>query len=74
MDNNHEDRLRSRAYEMWENAGKPDGEHESHWHQAAKELGLTSPAEQSPGTTVNVEPSRPKSDRSARTNSLPIAE
>ena len=31
---------RLRAYEIWERQGRPDGEHESHWHQALKELGL----------------------------------
>ena len=43
---------RLRAYRIWESKGRPAGEHESHWHQALKELGLISPDEQPPGTTV----------------------
>ncbi|MBL3685257.1 DUF2934 domain-containing protein (plasmid) [Sinorhizobium meliloti] len=33
-----EDRIRARAYEIWEREGRPDGGHERHWHQAQKEL------------------------------------
>jgi hypothetical protein len=33
-----EDRIRSRAYEIWEREGRPEGGHERHWHQAKKEL------------------------------------
>ncbi len=33
-----EERIRRRAYEIWERDGRPDGEHERHWHQAEKEL------------------------------------
>ncbi|WP_085026280.1 DUF2934 domain-containing protein [Ensifer aridi] len=33
-----EDRIRARAYEIWEREGRPDGGHERHWHQAKKEL------------------------------------
>ena len=44
---------RLRAYRIWESNGRPEGEHESHWHQALKELGLISPDEQPPGTTVD---------------------
>ncbi|MCO5963686.1 DUF2934 domain-containing protein [Sinorhizobium meliloti] len=32
------DRIRARAYEIWEREGRPDGGHERHWHQAQKEL------------------------------------
>ncbi|APG95106.1 DUF2934 domain-containing protein [Sinorhizobium americanum] len=32
------ERVRRRAYEIWEREGRLDGYHERHWHQAAKEL------------------------------------
>ncbi|WP_272939861.1 DUF2934 domain-containing protein [Sinorhizobium fredii] len=32
------ERVRRRAYEIWEREGRLDGDHERHWHQAAKEL------------------------------------
>ncbi|MQW63150.1 DUF2934 domain-containing protein [Sinorhizobium meliloti] len=33
-----EERIRRRAYEIWEREGRPDEEHDRHWHQAEKEL------------------------------------
>ena len=37
MDNRDEN-IRKRAYEMWEQEGRPDGQHESHWQRAEQEL------------------------------------
>ena len=47
-----EDPVRRRAYEIWEADGRPEGQHESHWHRALKELGLVRPSEQSDGSTI----------------------
>ena len=33
-----EDRIRQRAYQIWERKGQPDGEHEQHWAEAIGEL------------------------------------
>ncbi len=33
-----EARIRQRAYALWEAAGRPEGEHEAHWHEAAQQL------------------------------------
>lgn len=55
--------IRNRAYAIWEAEGRPEGQHESHWHRALKELGLVSPAEQPEGTTVY----EPRPDRSPLT-------
>lgn len=32
-----EDKVRTRAYEIWEERGRPDGDHEEHWRQAREE-------------------------------------
>ena len=32
------ERIRQRAFEIWEQAGRPEGEHERHWHQATREI------------------------------------
>ena len=34
-----------RAYELWEQAGKPDGKDEEFYHQAERELSETAPAQ-----------------------------
>ncbi|ATN37725.1 hypothetical protein ACO34A_28585 (plasmid) [Rhizobium sp. ACO-34A] len=35
---NREERIRQRAYEIWEAEGRIDGHHERHWHDASQEL------------------------------------
>ncbi|CAO3413803.1 DUF2934 domain-containing protein [Azospirillum doebereinerae] len=31
-------RVRARAYDLWDQAGRPDGRHLEHWQQAAREI------------------------------------
>jgi DUF2934 family protein len=33
-----DDQIRSRAHQLWEQAGKPDGRERDFWHEAEKEL------------------------------------
>lgn len=33
-----EDRIRARAYELWEAAGRPEGRQAEHWEQAEREI------------------------------------
>jgi len=32
------EKIRVRAHELWELAGKPDGRHDEFWHEAEKEI------------------------------------
>jgi hypothetical protein len=63
----HEDRVRERAYHLWEDAGRPDGRDDEFWH-AARELieaeAAAEPAEPAP-TPVEApaEESRRRSSR-----------
>ncbi|MDX0439903.1 DUF2934 domain-containing protein [Sinorhizobium medicae] len=38
VDNQREELIRRRAYVIWEHEGRPDGQHERHWEQAAREM------------------------------------
>jgi Protein of unknown function (DUF2934) len=38
MEKSKDERIRERAHEMWETKGRPHGDHEADWHQAAKEI------------------------------------
>jgi hypothetical protein len=38
MDDTFE-KVRQRAYDLWVEAGQPEGRHEEHWAQASRELG-----------------------------------
>lgn len=33
-----EERIRQRAYELWEDAGRPEGGAEHFWHQAERDI------------------------------------
>ena len=35
----HEQRVRERAYEIWERAGRPEGKSTEHWLRAEAEIG-----------------------------------
>ena len=37
-----EDAIHRRAYEMWDETGRPDGKHQEHWDQARSEIGKQS--------------------------------
>lgn len=37
MSDRHE-RIKQRAYELWESQGRPDGKEQEHWEQASQEL------------------------------------
>ena len=38
MDDDHEQSIRERAYEIWENEGRPQGRGAEHWEQARMEF------------------------------------
>lgn len=40
-----EDKIRQRAYGIWEQEGYPHGRADDHWHRAAREVEGPSPAE-----------------------------
>ncbi|ESY04646.1 DUF2934 domain-containing protein [Mesorhizobium sp. RSR380A] len=38
MTDDKQDRIRQRAHEIWEKAGRPEGAHQEHWEQATAEV------------------------------------
>ncbi|QKC82799.1 DUF2934 domain-containing protein [Mesorhizobium sp. NZP2077] len=38
MTDDREDKIRDRAYAIWQREGGADGDHDRHWHQAAMEI------------------------------------
>lgn len=53
MDNEREELIRRRAYAIWEQEGRPDGQHQRHWEQAAREMNgpeMQAPEMQGPET------------------------
>jgi len=53
MDTDIEERIRQRAYELWEDGGKPDVSAEAFWFQAERELsGDPNPERAAPNPVV----------------------
>ena len=48
MANPSEDEIRARAYELWEQAGKPEGRDDKFWQQAEQALRATEIATEPP--------------------------
>ena len=46
-----ETELRTRAYEIWEAEGRPDGRAEEHWEQAREELEAAKPKDKAKAQT-----------------------
>jgi hypothetical protein len=40
MIDDRQERIRQRAYAIWENEGRPEGSHRQHWDQASAEIDL----------------------------------
>lgn len=38
MTEDRDERIRHRAYRIWEEAGRPEGREDEHWHRAASEI------------------------------------
>lgn len=51
-----EDEIRARAFQLWRDAGEPEGQADSFWHQAEDELSRekTELGEPPPGLTDNL--------------------
>lgn len=40
MSGDMEERVRRRAHQLWEQAGRPEGQQEQHWQQAFQEISV----------------------------------
>jgi hypothetical protein len=54
MSSDMEERIRRRAHEIWEQAGRPEGHDEEHWAQAHREITATDTAGQQAGVESNL--------------------
>jgi hypothetical protein len=58
MGEDRRQRIRERAFALWEDEGKPEGLHEDHWKQASDEID----AQQITENTVKSRPSKVKQE------------
>jgi len=58
MRSDREERIRRRAYEIWQSEGHAHGRHEDHWHRAEREI-----AADEAGSRVKNSPRRQPGDK-----------
>lgn len=63
MREDREDRLRQRAYAIWEAEGRPDGREHEHWAQAECDLAPNQAPEEQPALPAAAETSSAKKPR-----------
>ena len=56
MDSDRDEKIRTRAYRIWEREGRPEGREHDHWKQAAEELEGETAAGGTAGQTLEVTP------------------
>ena len=70
MADEREDRIRQRAYEIWEREGRPEGREERHWDAAKEEISI----EESQGQATRPNPSAGPQDTSGGTEPVEEAD
>jgi hypothetical protein len=62
-----DERIRRRAYEIWEESGRPEGMESQHWEQAAREIAASSVEQPSNGASDDTAatPQRPQAAQRA---------
>jgi hypothetical protein len=72
-----EQKIRERAYQLWELEGRIHGRHDEHWHLAKLELTsaveTSAPVIEAPAAVVSAEPAKKKGRRSAQEPAVPVA-
>ncbi|MTD98866.1 DUF2934 domain-containing protein [Paracoccus sp. YIM 132242] len=56
MDQDHQERIRQRAHEIWESEGRPEGRDADHWTRAEEELRSQLDADDQPVGDAGAEP------------------
>lgn len=74
MDNEREELIRRRAYAIWEQEGRPDGQHQRHWEQAAREMqGPEMQGPETPGQETQANGSRRREKQAAAVAGAPAS-
>lgn len=67
----HEDRIRQRAYEIWEREGRPHGDDLKHWMQAFQEIAENAqPSTLKPARATKMTTSSPDAKKKATTGKI----
>ena len=64
-DDRHE-RIRQRAHEIWEQAGRPEGAHMEHWDQATAEIDAVGKPNKAAKKTAAAKADKPKAAKAEK--------
>ena len=68
-----EERIKSRAHEIWEQNGRPDGQHLEHWRQAEVELTATTKKPRAAAKAAKAAPKAKTAPKAAKPKAAPKA-
>lgn len=84
MSDDRQDVIRARAYQLWEDEGRPEGREEMHWRQASRDMeeatdeaaSITEPAvtameTEAPAPAEEPRPGKPKAGTDTKNGSAP---
>ncbi|MEW6631046.1 MAG: DUF2934 domain-containing protein, partial [Pseudomonadota bacterium] len=60
MTDDRQERIRRRAHEIWEKAGRPEGAHMDHWDQATAEIDAEKPKAKATRKVAAAKAEKPK--------------
>ena len=60
MNDQREQRIRERAHQIWEREGRPDGQEQSHWDRASREID-----EEDRKQTTDIQDEKPSREQSS---------
>ncbi|UCI06410.1 DUF2934 domain-containing protein [Mesorhizobium sp. B1-1-8] len=67
MTDDRQERIRRRAHEIWEQAGRPEGAHMEHWEQATAEVdGEKKPKTKAAGKAATAKADKPKAAKAEK--------
>lgn len=67
MTDDRQERIRQRAHEIWEQAGRPEGAHMEHWEQATAEVDAAGkPKAKSPKKAAAAKVAKPKAAKAEK--------
>lgn len=61
-----DERIRQRAYAIWEREGRPEGLKDRHWHQAAEEVASEEKAGSQGAEEAGSKPAKPRKPRARK--------
>ena len=71
MTDDRQERIRQRAHEIWEQAGRPEGSHMEHWDRATAEIDAAAKPTKAPRKAAAAKVEKPKPAKAGKPAKAP---